>query len=1043
MSTLEKELGRSAVRAGTLNLSQFLPLCFLLFFAVNSVFALDPHRRITQFGHTAWRVQDGLIDSSVAVTQTADGYIWIAARSGLFRYDGVTFSPWVPPNGQRMGTGTSLLGAPDGSLWIGTTSGLYRWKNGELQTYTNEPGRSGISAILQDHTGAIWVTRYRVPEREGPLCRVEGSGLHCYGKNDGIPVRYGLGLAEDSLGNLWMGSSALCRWRPGSTASTYFGDVIERLKAGNGTVDVAVGPSGSVWATLDGVGPELGVRHYSEGKWESYVVPGFDGATIRSSTLFMDRNKSLWIGTENKGLYHIHDGASDHYGSADGLSGDSVGFVYEDREGNLWVATDGGLDLFRDTPVVSFSTVEGLSAANMHSVVALRNGSVWLGNAGAVDILNAGKTSPLSVGHAFPGHDIGTMFEDHTGGMWLGLDENTRLMTYQQGQSHEIRAPDGSALGSDGAILGITEDAQHNVWVLTLGREHQLFRITDQKVRETVPLGKDLSRPAHLVADREDGIWVVSKEGMNRLRDGRFQKSSFGHTESSFNVLGSFVDSDNSLWVATTVGVFRWNNGRLNVIDASNGLPCITVFSAIKDNSGSLWLAARCGFLKIEASELKKWNDRPDSHLAIKMFDALDGAHPGSASILQPAVSKTPDGRLWFTNGKQAQMIDPDHSYINNVSPPVYIEEIVANHKSYQPQEHLHLPALTNELQIDYTALSFSVPRRVRFRYRLEGEHDAHWEEPGTRRQAFYSDLGPGKYQFRVVASNNDGVWNDIGSTLDFSIAPAWYQTYLFRILCVITGVLAVWTFYRFRMRQIAKTISVSFDQRLAERIRLARELHDTLLQTIEGSKMVADDALDQPTDPVRTRRALEQLSEWQGQAMREVRTALNSLRSSTTQVNDLAGGLQRATEDCLLKGSMRVRFSVSGTVADMHPIVRDEIYRIGYEAIRNADIHSKASLLEVELTYARDLSMRIRDNGVGIDPLIAGQGREGHFGLQGMRERALRIGGTLTIVSSANTGTELTLLVPGDIVFRRSRAAPFKKTRSLFSRTVQTSKLE
>jgi signal transduction histidine kinase len=205
---------------------------------------------------------------------------------------------------------------------------------------------------------------------------------------------------------------------------------------------------------------------------------------------------------------------------------------------------------------------------------------------------------------------------------------------------------------------------------------------------------------------------------------------------------------------------------------------------------------------------------------------------------------------------------------------------------------------------------------------------------------------------------------------------------------------------------------------------------------------MVADDALDEPTDPVRTRKALERLSEWQGQAMREVRTALNSLRSSTTEGNDLVGGLQRATEDCLLKGSMKVSFSVNGNTTEMHPIVRDEIYRIGYEAIRNADVHSGASLLEVELTYARDLTMRIRDNGRGIDPLIAGHGREGHFGLQGMRERALRIAGTFTIVSSAGSGTELKLLVPGEIVFRKSSATPFKKIKAHFNRIGRTSKL-
>ena len=347
---------------------------------------------------------------------------------------------------------------------------------------------------------------------------------------------------------------------------------------------------------------------------------------------------------------------------------------------------------------------------------------------------------------------------------------------------------------------------------------------------------------------------------------------------------------------------------------------------------------------------------------------------------------------------------------------------------------------MTRELQINYTALSFSVPGKVRFRYRLEGK-DTHWEDPGTRRQAFYEDIGPGNYRFRVVASNNDGVWNDVGAAVDFSIAPAWYQTYWFRILSILAIILAVWTFYRLRMRQIAKAMSASFDERLAERTRLARELHDTLLQTIQGSKMVADDALDQPSDPDHMRRAMERLSQWLGQSMGELRTALNSLRTSTTQGNDLAESLQRATEDCLIKGRMRVTLSVTGTAQETHSIVRDEIYRIGYEAIRNADIHSEASLLEVELTYARDLTIRIRDNGVGIDPLIKAHGKEGHFGLQGMRERASRIGATLTIVSSANSGTDLTLLVPGYVAFRKSRATPFQKIKALFGRTGHTSK--
>ena len=1048
MSTLEKQSGDFAVRARSLHVARLLPFCFLLFFSFSrSGWAVDPSKLISQYAHTAWRVQDGVVSPAVAITQTTDGYIWLGTANGLMRFDGVRFVPWVAPKGQSLpgqGRGFSyLLGARDGSLWIGTPNGLAHWKGGQFQSYADKPGAPAIGAIIEDHEGTIWVTRYRVRDGSGPLCRVAGKALRCYGKADGVPLRYAQGLTEDNLGNLWIAGNILCRWKPGSS-STYFEDEFKHVQSGEGVVDVAAGLPGSVWAATDGVGPTLGVRRYSEGKWSSYIVPGFDGTSVRASTLFIDREKSLWVGTNNKGLYHIHNGLADHYGSSDGLSGDAIQGIYEDHEGNLWVLTDGGMDLFRDTPVVSVTMHEGLSAANIKSIAALHSGAVWVANEGAVDILHADLASTLSVSHALQGRDVGAMFEDHTGTLWLGIDYNDRLFAYDHGRLSEVKKPDGTTVGNDGGIFSLTEDAEHNIWALTSGQHPHLFRITDRKVREEIALKDEIQNPYYLQADRQSGVWISSRRGvLTHYRDGHFQAAPTGRTENSFGAAEPFVDPDNSVWMPTGHGLFRWSNSQLKLLDSRNGLPCDSFYAALKSDDGSLWLYARCGLIRIKPSEVAKWLELPDSHLDVETFDAFDGAQPEAHAILSPVSSKAPDGRLWLTNGFIVQVIDPDRAHRNSLPPPVHIEEIIADHKSYELKEHLSLPALTHELEIDYTALSFSVPRKVRFRYRLEGEHDAHWEEPGTRRQAFYSDLSPGKYRFTVLACNNDGVWNDIGANLDFTIAPAWYQTYLFRILCVILGALAVWVVYRLRVRQVAKTISANFDERLAERIRLARELHDTLLQTIQGSKMVADDALDQSTDPVHTRRALERLSEWQGQAMQEVRTALNSLRSSAMQVNDLAESLQRATEDCLLKGSMRVNFSVTGLVSEMHPIVRDEIYRIGYEAIRNADIHSRATLLEVELNYARYLTMRIRDNGIGIDPLVAGQGREGHFGLQGMRERALRIGATLTIVSTASSGTELTLLVPGGIIFRKPSVTAFKKIKRLFRRIGRTQELD
>ena len=365
-------------------------------------------------------------------------------------------------------------------------------------------------------------------------------------------------------------------------------------------------------------------------------------------------------------------------------------------------------------------------------------------------------------------------------------------------------------------------------------------------------------------------------------------------------------------------------------------------------------------------------------------------------------------------------MIDPGQLYKNDIPPLVQIETIVADRKSYLPRENLRLPALTSDLEINYTALSFAVPQKVQFRYRLDG-HDVNWQEPGTRRQAFYNDLGPGSYSFHVIACNNDGVWNESGASLHFIIPPAWYQTSWFRLACILAALLILFCLYRLRVRQIARIISLKFDERLDERTRMARELHDTFLQTIQACTMVADDALEKTSDPEHMRRAMQKLFKWLNQATQEGRAALHSLRSSTTETNDLAEALRRATKNGLIPPWMSVEFSVVGESKEMHPIVRDEVYRIGYEAIRNSIVHSHATRLHVELRYQQDLCLRVKDNGVGIDSVVLSEGKNEHFGLQGMRERAARIGGKLTLVSSAMSGTEVVITVPGSIVFRKS----------------------
>jgi signal transduction histidine kinase len=473
-------------------------------------------------------------------------------------------------------------------------------------------------------------------------------------------------------------------------------------------------------------------------------------------------------------------------------------------------------------------------------------------------------------------------------------------------------------------------------------------------------------------------------------------------------------------------------------MDTHNGLPCSGIIGAIKDGSGSLWLEASCGYLMISAADLRSWAARPDSHVEVTRLGTLDGAEPGwVADRIDPNAAMTPDGRLWFVGGGPLQMIDPRRSYKNPTPPPVHVEGLIADGKSYSPASPVTLPSLTRDLQIDYTALSFVLPQRMAFRYLLEGR-DKTWQDPGLRRQAFYNDLRPGNYRFRVIASNNDGVWNTTGASLEFRIAPAWYQTELFRWAAAFAALLVLAGIYRLRVRQIGRAMTARFDERLAERTRIARDLHDTFLQTIQGSKLVADDALNPATDLTRMRQAMTTLSGWLGRATQEGRAALNSLRTSATEVNDLAEAFRRAIEECRMHSSMEVALQVIGEVQPMHPIVRDEVYRIGYEAIRNACVHSHAERLWVDLSYLKDLTLMVRDNGTGMDLSLAEKGRAGHFGLLGMHERAARITAKLTIKSSGSEGTMIELIVPGGIIYSHADSMRHRlrgKVRSLLSR--------
>jgi PAS domain S-box-containing protein len=777
-------------------MKQGLLILFCGLLACPSANAVDPDRRISQYAHTAWRVRDGVFAGApTAITQTTDGYVWIGTLGGLLRFDGVRFVRWTLPAGEHLPATAviSLLGAADGSLWIGTAAGLAQWKNGKLLNFPETAGR--VNSIYQDRQGTIWMARSRT--RAGGVCKVTVSVAKCYAPKDGVPPYAGT-LIGDNFGYLWIGTStALVRWKPGSSTS-YELPGLKSNAALAGITALAAASDGSVWAGISNSGRGLGLQHWVNGTWRTLITTTLDSSTLNVYALWLDRHDALWIGTEGNGIYRVHDGKIDHFRSSDGLSSDTAESFFEDREGNLWLTTAEGVDCFRDIPVVSFSMREGLTGSRAESILAARDGTIWIGNHSSLDSVRGDVVSSIGPKDGLPGSRVTSLFEDHAGRLWVGVDNG--LFIYERGRFRAIRRREGDSIG---VVLEMIEDVDSCMWAIVVragaGKEGGLVQIQDGRFATDIA-DERLDFPISLAGDPEGGLWLgLRKGGLARYRNGQLQIFSLKNTNAQ--VLQVLAKSDGSVLAVTTDGVVERRGETQYALDHHNGLPCDRTYAMITDKYSNLWLYTECGLIPIKSDDLQQWRRHPDLKVRFDLFDAYDGAQPYFATF-KPRETRTNDGRLWFANGTVAQMIDPDRLFRNSIPPPVHIEDVIADRKSYSTRNGLHLPALTRDLEIDYTALSFVVPQRVQFRYKLEG-YDREWQDPQTRRQAFYSNLRPGNYRFHVMASNNSGVWNQAGAELDFNIASAYYQTTWFRGLCVLAIVTLLWAGYQMRVHQL------------------------------------------------------------------------------------------------------------------------------------------------------------------------------------------------------------------------------------------------
>ena len=1002
-------------------------LCVLVFIWLQptSAWAVDPGKRLTQYAHTAWRMQDGAFNSiPMTIVQTPDGYIWIGTADGVVQFDGVRFAKWAPGNGQRLPSSEvlRLRATRDGSVWINAAGFLSRWKDKTLTNF-GTGSISGPDGLAEDGDGTLWLGQNFARSGGGSLCRVLAAGLQCLSAADGIPSFNAMALAADRDGAIWVGGDTLLlRWARGAPTAYRLPGLSGNAGMG-GIMALATSRNGTLWVGVGKAGPGLGLQRMIGGRWQSFDTPAFRGSSLVVTSLYVDREDALWVGTYDRGVYRIRGNVVDHFDRTNGLSGNNVSDLTEDREGNIWVVTGEGVDRFADTPVISFSVAEGLCSTEASSVLASRDGSIWTGGDGALTRLYEGGTECFRHGRELPGSQVTSLFEDHAGRLWVGLDRG--LWIYEGGRFQQVTRPDARPLG---LVTGIAEDSKQRVWITAAGPPRILMRVEGLVVREDV---REPPLPRRVAVDPTGGLWLGLLNGdLAHVGNGQTVVHRLDHPEGAF-LTQLLPSADGSVIAATSYGLIGWHNGRTLTLTQKNGLPCEQVYALAFDRREDLWLYMNCALGVVKNADLRAWKQNPGIPVLVRTLDALDGVRSNGASFVAGAQSR--DGRLWFANSGALQVVDPARLGRNTVPPPVHIEQVVGDRVTYPAQRVLRLPPLTLDVQIDYVALSFVAPQKVQFRYRLDGR-DSAWQESGTRRQAFYTDLRPGTYTFRVIASNNDGVWNEDGASIQIVITPAWYQTQAVRLLSLLTATGLGWVAYRIRMRRLARDLNARFDERLAERTRMARDLHDTLLQTLQGSKMVADNAMDRPDDAPTLMRALRQVSAWIGQATEEGRAAVNALRTSTTERNDLAEAFQRAIEDCRRHGDIKGSLTVTGSAREIHPIVRDEVYRIGYEAIRNAYTHSGGTRLEVVITYGRDLTLRVADDGVGMESELADQGREGHFGLRGIRERATRIGATLTVTSAPAAGTAVVVTVPGRTIFRKASTSLTARLRSILS---------
>jgi ligand-binding sensor domain-containing protein/signal transduction histidine kinase len=977
-----------------------------------TAYAIDPDRAMSQYVHERWGNERGFPPGPVyAIAQSSDGYLWIGTQAGLVRFDGLTFSlvrdaPALLDNGSVLG----LTPDRDGNLWVrmeGST--LLRYRDGLFNMPPNLPTPEFlITATNQTNQGDLLLSN---TDRGAKVFR--GNRFEIVADGSTLTQRPVLSVAQTSEGSIWLGTTAgLFRLNKGQTSSVAEGPPDLKVNC------LLADGNGSLW-----IGTDNGIFRWDGNRITPVGMPAsFNHLQVLA--ILKDRDANIWIGTDSGGLLRLNERGVSSLDKGEGRSHEAVTALFEDREGNLWIGSDSGIQRLRDSAFVTYSLPEGLPSDGSNPVFVDSENRMWFPPVqGGLWWLKDGQHGRIT--SAGLDQDVVYSIDGRNGEIWVGRQHGglTRV-SFERGSFTAKPYTHADGLAQD-SIYSVYLANDGTVWAGTLSAGVSALH-NEKFTNYTIANGLASDTVASILETSDATMWFATPKGLSALSKGRWQTYRSGDGLPSENVNCLFQDSSGVLWAGTASGLAFHGDRGFQVPQALPPYLRAQILGLAEDKYGSLWIATSNNVLRVNRVSLLRGSLAEDDVREYRFADGLRGVQGVKR---HRSVVADPTGRIWFSLDRGISVVDPARLSGNSVPPIPHVQAIFADGSPLGDRGTIHVPGDRRRVTFTYTGLGLGAPEQILFRYFLEG-FDHGWSDPAATRQAVYTNLSPRHYRFRVIARNLNGIWSSQESAIDLQVDPLFWQTWWFRAGCLAVCIAATLGIYRFRLRELTRQLNLRSEERLAERTRIARELHDTLLQSFHGLLFRFQAARNLlPRRPEEAIQALDGAITRAEQAIDEGRDAIQDIRSEQVVKSDLAQLLTETGQELAAAQDTNpdanthpaaFRVTVEGERQDLAPMLQDEIYRIAREVLRNAFQHASAHRIEAEIRYDdRLFRLRIRDDGRGIDQKVLDEGgRAGHWGLPGIQERAKRIGARLDFWSQAGAGTEVELTVPASVAF-------------------------